>query len=587
MAIDDNTSYELTGAQVKDLANKIKAKADDNIFVGATSAVPGSKGIVPAPQAGDDTKFLSGDGTWKTAGGGDATKVFYITAPLKNLVNSNFYIYTDAALTQAVDFVDFSITLRHSPAKLVYNAPSPNQSFSSYDIFIAGDDAFNFQDSDAECSRYYAIGDDGYPDYGIMKMYSISFCNSFASISRVLDFQPKLTAGTGINIDANNVISATGGGGGTTTFYHAKAGGFTRFYSDPAMTQLVTGQDIADAVASGTVYFSVGLGDLVTVISCLPQNNPGEYFFAVTNSNLMITYVATSTTEYIESVYTVQEELTAGSNISISGNTISATDTTYSDFTGASSSTAGANGLVPAPAAGDDTKFLSGDGTWKAVGGGGGGKTLLYYRTGTSSQIGIYTESSYTNKLTGQQVLDYLTGGSVEIVGPTSGGKTPRYDNIFCSTSAFGSFLVVFANDEGDITLTYSNLSQSAPTISYKRYKKGFDAQSYSTSEQNTYTTWTNGSVIYKKTIHTGTLPNSGNIQVAHGITFNSIVKVEGIAQGNSSLSYASFSLPFSGSVANPASFVQIWVDSTNITISTGSDRSAYDSYVTLYYTKS
>ena len=67
MAIDDSTSYELTGAQVKDLANKIKGKAADNTFVGATSAAPGSKGLVPEPQAGDDTKFLSGDGTWQTA----------------------------------------------------------------------------------------------------------------------------------------------------------------------------------------------------------------------------------------------------------------------------------------------------------------------------------------------------------------------------------------------------------------------------------------------------------------------------------------------------------------------------------------
>jgi len=66
MAIDDNTSYELTGAQVKDLANKIKGKAADNTFVGATSAAPGSKGLVPEPQAGDDTKFLSGNGTWQT-----------------------------------------------------------------------------------------------------------------------------------------------------------------------------------------------------------------------------------------------------------------------------------------------------------------------------------------------------------------------------------------------------------------------------------------------------------------------------------------------------------------------------------------
>ena len=67
MAIEDSTSYELTGAQVKDLASKIKGKAADNIFVGATPAAPGSKGLVPEPQAGDDTKFLSGDGTWQTA----------------------------------------------------------------------------------------------------------------------------------------------------------------------------------------------------------------------------------------------------------------------------------------------------------------------------------------------------------------------------------------------------------------------------------------------------------------------------------------------------------------------------------------
>ena len=41
---------------------------------------------------------------------------------------------------------------------------------------------------------------------------------------------------------------------------------------------------------------------------------------------------------------------------------------TYSDFTGATSSTAGVHGLVPAPAAGDEVKFLKGDGTW-GVGG--------------------------------------------------------------------------------------------------------------------------------------------------------------------------------------------------------------------------
>ncbi len=59
-----------------------------------------------------------------------------------------------------------------------------------------------------------------------------------------------------------------------------------------------------------------------------------------------------------------QNALTAGTNITISGSTISATDTTYSAFTGADGTSAGTSGLVPAPAATDNTKFLRGDGTW-------------------------------------------------------------------------------------------------------------------------------------------------------------------------------------------------------------------------------
>ena len=45
----------------------------------------------------------------------------------------------------------------------------------------------------------------------------------------------------------------------------------------------------------------------------------------------------------------------------------------YRDFIGATASTPGDHGLVPAPSAGDQNKFLCGDGTWKEVQGGGSG----------------------------------------------------------------------------------------------------------------------------------------------------------------------------------------------------------------------
>jgi len=47
--------------------------------------------------------------------------------------------------------------------------------------------------------------------------------------------------------------------------------------------------------------------------------------------------------------------------------------TTLYAMTGASAGSAGTKGLVPAPAAGDQGKFLRGDGTWAEAGGGGGG----------------------------------------------------------------------------------------------------------------------------------------------------------------------------------------------------------------------
>ena len=58
---------------------------------------------------------------------------------------------------------------------------------------------------------------------------------------------------------------------------------------------------------------------------------------------------------------------TIGSNLTLTSGTLSATNTTYSDFTGAGATAAGAHGLVPAPAAGDNTKYLRGDGTWQTV----------------------------------------------------------------------------------------------------------------------------------------------------------------------------------------------------------------------------
>ena len=90
-----------------------------------------------------------------------------------------------------------------------------------------------------------------------------------------------------------------------------------------------------------------------------------------------------------------QDTLTAGTNIQINDNVISATDTTYSDFTGTDGTAAGAAGLVPAPATTDAGKYLKADGTWATI---SVPTVTLYSGTGQNTD-GAMTQKAVTDTL--------------------------------------------------------------------------------------------------------------------------------------------------------------------------------------------
>ena len=45
-------------------AEKVNEIVSADVFTGATSSTDGKAGLVPGPKAGDEKKFLQGDGTW-------------------------------------------------------------------------------------------------------------------------------------------------------------------------------------------------------------------------------------------------------------------------------------------------------------------------------------------------------------------------------------------------------------------------------------------------------------------------------------------------------------------------------------------
>ena len=67
MIIDDETAPNKTWSSDKIAEELANVEVDD--MTGATAGTAGAHGLVPAPAAGEEGKFLSGAGTWEDAGG--------------------------------------------------------------------------------------------------------------------------------------------------------------------------------------------------------------------------------------------------------------------------------------------------------------------------------------------------------------------------------------------------------------------------------------------------------------------------------------------------------------------------------------
>ena len=93
--------------------------------------------------------------------------------------------------------------------------------------------------------------------------------------------------------------------------------------------------------------------------------------------------------------------------------------------------------------------------------------------------------------------------------------------------------------------------------------------------------TWTEDGVtydLYEKIVDFGALPNNGQKQVEHGVTNKvKFVYTKGDAIGQNSLS-----IPFVND--NGSLYIYMGVGNTKITITTNSDRSNLNGYITLRY---
>lgn len=177
-----------------------------------------------------------------------------------------------------------------------------------------------------------------------------------------------------------------------------------------------------------------------------------------------------------------------GTNITVSGGTISLTkanvtnalgytpptrdtNTTYSNFTKATASAAGTSGLVPAPGAGKQNSFLRGDGTW--------------------SMPASYTHPSYTAR-----------------TGVPTGNQSPGFGGTFQVNQ-------VNCDGQGHVTaVTARNITLPAfptsPTFSSLTVNSWADLSGNITFPANTVVDFKSGSYVNVDNLFTATKSNTG-----------------------------------------------------------------------------
>jgi hypothetical protein len=90
---------------------------------------------------------------------------------------------------------------------------------------------------------------------------------------------------------------------------------------------------------------------------------------------------------------------------------------------------------------------------------------------------------------------------------------------------------------------------------------------------------------VYRKVLNFGALPNTANKTMAHEITITAATTFTRIYGASSQPSTTFVPLPYSSSVA--ANCIEVWVDATNVNVTTGADWSAYTTtYIILEYLK-
>lgn len=473
-----------TGQVLKMTASGPAWGADNNTtytdMKGATASAAGANGLVPAPAAGKQTSFLRGDGTWVVPTNTNTTYTF-----AEGSTNGAFSVTPSGGSAQSVSI--------HGLGSAAYKADTyfatKSHTHTKDDITSVNASAITGTISienlpAGALERLVVVADDA----ARLKLTTASVQNgdtvkvtSTGKIYYVVD-------DTKLNAEAGYVEYTAGSA--TSVPWSGVTG-------KPSVTHSLTG-DVTGSVAAT-------LGGAVSITTTLKNSGvtAGTYRSVTVNAKGIITGGSNPTTlagygitdaVSKSSTWTAGQILTADANgvAKTTGFTIATsvpanakfTDTTYSAMTGATADAAGVAGLVPAPAKGDQAKFLKADGTWgtptNTTYSGDRGISLVSGKFGhsnaaiTANTTGLNTAktlawgSAITLNTVKYDAYGHITGtGTYTITMPAN----PNTDTHHQAKNIVGASATATANAATANTTTFLNLVENGAVRSSHQIK--------------------------------------------------------------------------------------------------------------------
>ena len=376
-------------------------------FTGTTGTGDGKAGLVPAPVSADVDKFLKSDGTWATVTLDD-TSVDIATSDKAGIVKpgAEFTVAPEdgamsiasieqSKVTGLVDALGAKADATHTHEIANVNGlqDALDAKLTASTLPIATTDNTGVVKASAEIS----VGVDGTMTVGSIAQSKVADLETALAgkaatehtheAADITDLSSAVVAEAGKTTNAlsvtfnggtqaENNVTFDGSAAQTLDITLAKIGAAAAEHTHE--TADVTGLDTALAGKANSVH-THEIASVTGLSAALEAKADSEHTHTVSQ----ITDIASATvaaagkatndkndkdiTSYVADVTFAENKITVKKGDDSSSEIELPKGTVYSNFTGASSDAAGGAGLVPAPAQGDQDKFLKADGTWAVV----------------------------------------------------------------------------------------------------------------------------------------------------------------------------------------------------------------------------